>query len=721
MSCFDKRSKLFTLLYRLKALVLLLILVTAGLGVPTSPSVAATQRGNEYIDLPVPQAPGGNVITLAMAPTDPNVLYNLIEGTNGYRLFRSLDGGLNWQERHIFPYFAARYTRLAVDQANPDIVYAFGDTNFQLLRSVDGGETWTPFEFGAEVFAAASSQRLYAGSGAGSCNGSPAKNYSFSRSDDGGQTWQSTLIGCLYQIQNIAVLSSQPDLVYLLVYKAGTGAKRLLKSPDAGLTWNEIVLMFETVGGDLLIDPQNPERMYISSYDGVFRSLDGGNNWEQILPQIIWAPHHIALSGGTLYAMPEANYRLPIFRTNDGGATWWASYYLLPAGSAVLLTDPIRPERIWAGLVNYGIYFSEDNGGSWSEVNSGILSQTTINSLSVPASDSNIVYAAVQWPYAGVYRSDDGGQTWGPRMLGFDSPTSNISPAFRFLGVRSLIEDSFSSFPLAIHKVLAHPQNPDIAWAATSNGIYETVNGLNWQLKISGKDAVDLAVSPVDPDHPFAVLHTDQYQTFYARRHCNALSCYWYEYGKVYVNTLVSLDAIAMDTQLPGRLLAAGVMYTSTGKAVGIYQHLDSEYTWRLLGQINLDAVPAGLVVAPQNTRFMIVLLKSDISRLFCSQDGGATWDYCPPEYARPMKPPMIDELSIAYVGTIEGVYRRLPTQTIWEPFWLNGLLVRIIYAITYCPGPAPKLLAATEHVLWRLNLPPIQLTWMPVVAKALQ
>ncbi len=78
--------------------------------------------------------------------------------------------------------------------------------------------------------------------------------------------------------------------------------------------------------------------------------------------------------------------------------------------------------------------------------------------------------------------------------------------------------------------------------------------------------------------------------------------------------------------------------------------------------------------------------------------------------------PPVIDELGTTYAGTNEGVYRRLPTQTAWEPFWLDLLLMRAIHAITYSPGPAPKLLAATEHVLWRLDLPPIQHTWLPVI-----
>ncbi len=122
----------------------LLFLLTFFLAYPASPNMLQTifpSPAGSWVSLAVPQAPGGNVIALALSPSSPDVLYTLIEGAQGERFFRSLDTGTTWQERHVFPSASQNDIRnLAVDPAVSETVYANGAAGLQ--RSLNGGDTW---------------------------------------------------------------------------------------------------------------------------------------------------------------------------------------------------------------------------------------------------------------------------------------------------------------------------------------------------------------------------------------------------------------------------------------------------------------------------------------------------------------------------------------------------------------------------------------------------
>ena len=158
------------------------------------------------------------------------------------------------------------------------------------------------------------------------------------------------------------------------------------------------------------------------------------------------------------------------------------------------------------------------------------------------------------------------------------------------------------------------------------------------------------------------------------------------------------------------------------GLAAAIYHTLDYGSSWTLLGQMNINLGISGLAYAPQNSHFILASLKDNSmlnTWLFRSQDGGATWEDWSTGGWRLYGAKVslaIDDLGTAYAGNGFGVFRRLPHQAAWEPFWVDDLSKLRIQALVYISGPAPKLLAATDHALWRLNLPPIQRTWLPLI-----
>ena len=187
-------------------------------------------------------------------------------------------------------------------------------------------------------------------------------------------------LGCLVEVQQIAVLPSQPDVVYLsvLYYSAHTGT--VLKSTDSGETWTTLVLPVGGADFQLLIDPENPQRLFASGLNGILRSLDGGETWQQISNQWMTGYFALAFSGGSLFAISKTGYETSVYRTDDGGEIWWSSVTPLPAGAYMLQPDPTLPGNLWAGLFGYGVYHTANGGGSWVEQNSGI---STIASNSV--------------------------------------------------------------------------------------------------------------------------------------------------------------------------------------------------------------------------------------------------------------------------------------------------------------------------------------------------
>ena len=289
--------------------------------------------------------------------------------------------GLQW--RDVGPMRGGRSYAVAGNAAQPDTFY-MGSVGGGVWKTENAGRTWSPIADDPQT-------------------GIP--------------------IG---SIGAIAVAPSNPDVVYV-----GTGEPDIrsqhsygigiFKSTDAGKTWRSVGLANTRQIGKILIDPDNPDRVYVAALGhvykanperGVYRTTDGGTHWTKVLadaknPQDVGAvdlaldPQH----SRTIYASMWATRRPP-----------WAVY---------------APTNLPGG----GLFKSTDGGDTWHKLSNGLPGDDFVGKIGVAVapSNSNRVYAVVDdlgtaiapsfrasaaqgpnapKPAGGIYVSDDAGTTW---------------------------------------------------------------------------------------------------------------------------------------------------------------------------------------------------------------------------------------------------------------------------------------------------------------------
>jgi photosystem II stability/assembly factor-like uncharacterized protein len=238
---------------------------------PTSPSVVYAAEDTELLRSldggttwrPTPQQPPSGAGTLAFASGGA-----LLAG--GCGISRSSDGGNTWSTSLGCVVPTDSVVRFVVDPQDPELVYAESvqlDRNDQLigyriLRSSDGGLTWSPFVAGGKAVALDPLQptTLYA-----------AVAGELRKSLDGGGSWQAILeVGF---ITAVVVDPVDPSQVF-----AGTLSQGVLRSVDGGATWRRVNAGLAEMGRpairDLVADPARPHTVYALFYDGGIFTAD---------------------------------------------------------------------------------------------------------------------------------------------------------------------------------------------------------------------------------------------------------------------------------------------------------------------------------------------------------------------------------------------------------------------------------------------------------------
>ena len=251
-----------------------------------------------------------------------------------------------------------------------------------------------------------------------------------------------------------------------------------------------------------------------------------------------------------------------------------------------LAVDPTRPDTVWVAAASGGVWRSDDAGATvepaWPDDLTpaiGALAVTVDGVLFAGTGEANPGGGSFTFGGTGMYRSSDAGATW--EQVGLDDTA-------------------------AFGRILVHPTDPDVIWAAAAGHLYlpggqrglyrSTDGGDSWELVLEGLNdttgAVDLAMDPTDPDRVYVAM--------------------WDHLREPEIRT-----------------------YGGVGS--GLWATRDGGETWSVVnagdfGPGNADIGRIGVAVAPSSPDVVYVSVIDTFGRssgngLFRSVDGGSTWE----------------------------------------------------------------------------------------------
>jgi len=356
---------------------------------------------------------GALVSSVAQDPRNPDRVY--VVTTTGP--FQSLDGGRTWKGLAFSPADSGGWNTVAVNPRNPQEVLIGGECLGNLLRSSNGGRTWTAVfrhpqaggepevrhGFKAIAYAPSDPKVIYAGmrKDRRTVNGDFPFSPSFGiyKSTDSGRTWKEANGGLEKTGKNInaiAVHPANPDVAY-----AGMWGDGIFKTTDGGRHWVAVNDgLFSLDVRSLALDPTNPEVVYAGLAEGVgiFKSTNGGGLWEPINVGLrVQCPSFLQRVGQVQVGVSlEKPKRAKI-----------SEYYSIPwTDIEAIVIDPLEPQRLYAADISRGVHMSTDGGESWVLINDGLTTKA-VSALSL-SPDGRVLYAATEG--GGTFRLDLCGQ-----------------------------------------------------------------------------------------------------------------------------------------------------------------------------------------------------------------------------------------------------------------------------------------------------------------------
>jgi photosystem II stability/assembly factor-like uncharacterized protein len=324
--------------------------------------------------------------------------------------------GVSW--RNLGPNQSGRMVAVAGSTARPDEYY-LGTTGGGVWKTTDGGKTAQPVTdayFGGTIGALAVQQSnpdvVWAGGGETPIRGNVSHGEGVWKSTDAGKTWQYMGLRETQYISRVRIHPDNPDIVYVgaLGHVFGPNKERgVYRTTDGGKTWKNILFRNDSTGvADMIMDPSNPKIIYVTF-------------WQ---------------AGRTPWSLVSGGMGSGIFKTIDGGDTWTEISRnpglpkAGPMGAIGITVSPAKPSRLWAIVEhepNGGVYRSDDAGATWTFTSGDRnLRQRSwyYSKLYADPKDTNVVYA----PQVSPMVSKDGGKTFTRGFGGGDNHDMWIDP-----------------------------------------------------------------------------------------------------------------------------------------------------------------------------------------------------------------------------------------------------------------------------------------------------
>jgi hypothetical protein len=252
----------------------------------------------------------------------------------------------------------------------------------------------------------------------------------------------------LFQANAVAADPSRDSSVYAAssIYDAKQSA--IFHSADGGKTWAPLVeLLTGEFYASVVVDPRQPQRIYAGSIGtggtgNLYRTVDAGAHWiatGSVSPSC--SPSFAAGSGAQTVL---ATCGSKLLRSPDGGATW--TTLPAPFTQATKLTPGTS-----GSILAYGtsaVFRTANDGQTWTSIATAPAACPAILAVRMDPTDANVLLAGTGNIGAGgsvcggVFRSGDGGRTWGAiAVSGFyvtDVVLDPRNPATVYAGASSL-------------------------------------------------------------------------------------------------------------------------------------------------------------------------------------------------------------------------------------------------------------------------------------------
>lgn len=293
---------------------------------------------------------GANVLSMATHPADANIVYL---GTEGNGIFVTKDGAETWTQIA----FPARVYGIALDQQNPETIYAAGFNNKRgkIYKRLAEDQEWREIytEPADDTFVTAlaldkaNPRILYAGTNRGV----------ILKTTNGGDSWIN-LRKADRPIVSIAIDAKNSGLVYFGIFQQG-----IWRSRNGGAEIEDITTNINQAGGAVLstsvytavADPWFSGTVYLGTDRGIIRSTSGGDRWEAV--NIIESSKAFPIraiavnpfnSKEILYSSAKA-----IYKSVDSGSRWSTFQLNTKKDVSVIRYNTVDQNAVFIGMRNF--------------------------------------------------------------------------------------------------------------------------------------------------------------------------------------------------------------------------------------------------------------------------------------------------------------------------------------------------------------------------------
>ena len=603
------------------------------------------------------------VFVIGIDQNNPTTIWAGTQYDSG--IYISTDSAENWTKKNNgITETNIVFREISVINGNSNIVYASGEVptgnqgnEFEkvkgiIYKTIDGGENWMKIWEGDSLarwlcINGNNANILTVSTGIFDREANNTSGVGIIKSIDGGTNWvesNSGITGSLF-IGGMTDAGNSPNLIY-----AATGNNAevnmnpsisggVFKSIDFGNSWTQVIAptemilpgYSEKIFNTVKIAPSNNNIVYAASAYAFFKSTDAGVNWSGYRggvngAPLPWGPRgiragvpiEIVIDKEDANTIFAANYGGGIFKSTDGAQTWNVLGTGYTGATVHKIAIDNQNSKSFLTVGRSGPFRSDNNGASYTGLYFGDAGGVAEwYSAAIHPSNNNIMFITDEHEGL-ILKSTDGGQNW---VQKFNHPNASAGAFTDRHGVKEIVISP--SNPSTIYAGFAYQQfynNPSKSNFQNSYGVYKSIDsGENWS-QVGHQTSIpntNLNITAM------AVNSTDENNIYIGLRESVG--------SGIYHSTNGGTTWSPIGLNLPGKSVFGialaennAVIYVAT-KSNGVYRSSNNGISWEQLLEGSSNKLLTAIAVNPTNKNNIVA---GDIKNgIYMSIDGGKSWN----------------------------------------------------------------------------------------------